>query len=203
MRVLSLLLLALVACLLVSIPAVSAAGKKKGKSSDASRYQDCDSCIAAGYGWSWEEEECGSGYVNIDCRQPGTSPTSSEEHSSSNYESSIDTDTDDDEYDDDDYIPDDTDDSAYPKTFSWQDTEATTHIWQIIHAGQYDALAQLLDRDADLVKYRSKDGRGALWWAYEYGHDDMVDLLMAAGADAEATDANGKKPSDMKQHGEL
>ena len=206
MRVLGLLVvLALIACLLASIPAVSAAGKKKGKSSDANRYHDCDSCVAAGYGWSWEEEECGSGYVNVDCRPPGTSPTSSDEHSSSNYESSIDTDSDGLDDDDDDYIPDDDDDddSSYPKTFSWQDTDATTHIWQVVHSGQYDALAQLLDRDADLVKYRSKDGRGALWWAYEYGHDDMVDLLLASGADADATDANGKKPIDMKQHGEL
>ena len=202
MRSVHLLVLALLVCLLLSIPAVSAAGKKKGKTSDANRYHDCDSCVAAGYGWSWEEEECGSGYVNIDCRPPGSSPSSSEEHSSSNYESNIDTDDDSSALDDDDeYIPDDDDESL--KTFSWQDTDATTHIWHIVNSGQYDQLAELLDRDADLVKYRSKDGRGALWWAYEYGHDDMVDLLLAAGADADATDANGKKPIDMKQHGEL
>ena len=199
MRVLCLLVLALMACLLVCIPAVNAANKKKGKSSDANRYHDCDSCVAAGYGWSWEEEECGSGYVNIDCRPPGAS-SGSEEHSSSNYESNIDTDDDSAFDDDDDFIADD---DTGPKTFSWQDTDATTHIWNVVHSGQYDALAELVDRDADLVKYRSKDGRGALWWAYEYGHDDMVDLLLAAGADADATDANGKKPVDMKQHGEL
>lgn len=205
MRIVYVLVLALVACLLLSIPSVSAAGKKKGKTSDANRYHDCDSCVAAGYGWSWEEEECGSGYVNSDCHPPGSSPTSSDEHSSSNYESSIDTDSDLSDIDDDEYVPSDDDEEGEygEKTFSWQDTEATTHIWQVVHGGQYDQLAELLDRDADLVKYRSKDGRGALWWAYEYGHDDMVDLLIASGADAEATDANGKKPSDMKQHEEL
>jgi len=202
MRTFSLLVLALIACLLLSIPAADAAGKKKGKTSDAQRYHDCDSCVAAGYGWSWDEEECGSGYVNIDCRPPGASPTSSDEHSSSNYESNIDTDSDD-NFDDDEVYADDDDDSNAAKTFSWQDTDATTHIWGVVHSGQYDALAELLDRDADLVKYRSKDGRGALWWAYEYGHEDMVDLLLAAGADADATDANGKKPADMKQHNEL
>lgn len=207
MRFLGLLLLAVLACLLFSLPSASAAaGKKKAKSSDATRYGDCDSCVAAGYGWSWEEEECGSGYVNVDCRTPGASPTSSDEHSSSNYESSIDTDSDSDSSldDDDDFIAsDDSEGYGGAKTFSWQDSEATTHIWQIVHGGQYDALAELLDRDADLVKYRSKDGRGALWWAYEYGHDDMVDLLLASGAEADATDANGKKPVDMKQHEEL
>ena len=202
MRVLSLLVLTLLACLLLSIPSAHAATKKKSKSSDATQYHDCDSCVGAGYGWSWEEEECGSGYVNIDCRPPGTSPTASgEEHSSSNYESGIDTDDDSSLDDDDEFVADDEYDDS--KTFSWQDTEATTHIWQLIHGGQYEALQELLDRDADLVKYRSKDGRGALWWAYEYGHDDMVDLLINAGADADATDANGKRAVDMKQHEEL
>ena len=184
-------------------------------SGDASRYTDCDSCVAAGYGWSWEEEECGT-FVNTDCRsptEPGRHPQ--EEHSSSNYDSSISTDGDSASEaasphssashatsgdDDDDFIADDEDDvPAGPKTFSWDDTEATTHIWSIINRGDYDAVSGLLERDPDVVRYRSKDGRGALWWAFEYGREEIADLLIAHGSDEDATDANGRKPREMAQ----
>ena len=182
-------------------------------SGDASRYNDCDSCVAAGYGWSWDEEECGT-YVNTDCHQPGSNPHADAEHSSSNYESSIDTDGESDasspshssssdfSSDDEDFIADD-DAASGPKTFSWQDNEATTHIWSLVNRGDYEALQHLLEQDEDVVRYRSRDGRGALFWAYEYSKDDMVDLLIAHGADEEARDAAGKKPSELRMHEDL
>lgn len=220
MRVLSqLLLLCLVFIILVFGVSISEAAKKKSGRSDASRYHDCDSCVAAGFGWSWEEEECGT-YVNTDCSPPTSSTRDTDrrateaETSSSNYESDIATDRespsshpahnnddDDDDYIADDDMADDDDSDSYtrtPKTFSWADTEATTHIWRIINAGDYASLSQLLDRDPDVVKYRSADGRGALWWAYEYGHEAIADLLIANGADEEAEDKHGNKPRDLR-----
>ena len=200
--------------------------KKSRRSGDASRYQDCDSCVAAGYGWSWEEEECGT-FVNTDCTNPNhpSNAHKQEEHSSSNYESAIDTDSDasdspsprshssandrrsddldDVDDDDDDFIAADDDDvvPSGPKTFSWGDTEATTHIWALVNRGDYEQMQRLLEQDGDVVRYRSKDGRGALWWAYEYGHDDIADLLIAHGADVEARDASGKRPSELRTGG--
>jgi len=193
----------------------------KKKSSDPSHFHDCDSCVAAGFGWSWEEEECGA-YLNTDCithaeeQQDPHQHTQPTQQSSSNYDHVTTTDKDeyddssssaatpvDDEDDEDEYVLDDDVDDDYeshgPKTFSWQDTEATTHIWRIVHAGDYDNLAQLLSRDPDLAKYRSADGRGALWWAYEYDQDAIIDLLIAAGADEQATDKFGNKPAAMRQ----
>jgi hypothetical protein len=199
-----LIVLFLSICLLLGL-SITEAAKKKGKGSDAARYHDCHSCVEAGFGWSWEEEECGT-YLNTDCSTPAA-PDTETERSSSNYDSGITTDRDDDG-DDEDYVVDDTEidaDDVYtgPKTFDWADTDATTHIWRIVHAGDYASLSQLLDRDSDVVKYRSADGRGALWWAYEYGQEAMVDLLIANGADEEAADAHGNKPSSMKQQRDL
>jgi ankyrin repeat protein len=166
--------------------------------------------VAAGYGWSWDEEECGT-YVNIDCHHPSSSTldTRQDEHSSSNYESSINTDDEPSDSsphtstasDDDDFISDDDDDELPIKSFSWADTEATTHIWSIINRADYSSLQQLLEHDEDVVRYRSMDGRGALWWAYEYGHEDIVDLLIAHGADQDAQDVAGKRPVEMRQGG--
>jgi hypothetical protein len=218
------LLLVVLLVSFVLLPDFAAAAKKRSKGGDASRYADCDSCVAAGYGWSWEEEECGT-YVNTDCSSPGHAGQQ-EEHSSSTYDSSISTDEDkddDDDFpsppshsrhsshrsasdsDDDEILADDEDEyGRATKTFSWADTDATTHIWHMIHRGDYEGLSRLLEQDEDVVRYRSRDGRGALWWAYEFGHDDMVDLLVAHGADQEEKDAGGKRPLEMRQiHADL
>ena len=225
MRVVPLLFFALLVFLFLSTVSCAGLTKKSRRGGDAARFLDCDSCVAAGYGWSWEEEECGT-FVNTDCTNPNhpANAGKQEEHSSSNYESAIDTDSDAsdspsprsassssssphsalDDDDDDDFIAADDDDDAVPsgpKTFSWADTEATTHIWSLVNRGDYEAMQRLLDQDEDVVRYRSKDGRGALFWAYEYGHDDMADLLIAHGADTEAKDASGKRPSEMRQPG--
>ena len=40
----------------------------------------------------------------------------------------------------------------------------------------------------------SEDGRGPLFWAYEYERYDMVKLLLDKGADAAAVDAKGNTP---------
>jgi len=179
---------AVAAFLVVTLSVSVEAAKKKGKGNEASRYTDCESCVEAGFGWSWEDDLCGT-YANTDCslsQNEGSSQASSRDDAANEYD------------DDDDVIEDES--STSPKTFSWQDSEATTHIWHLIHSGNYDALAQLLDQDSDLVKYRSADGRGALWWAYEYGKSDMVSLLIAAGADESATDKGGDRPADMMQY---
>ena len=47
------------------------------------------------------------------------------------------------------------------------------------------------------VHVRSSDGRGPLWWAYEYGHREIVDLLVSAGADESARDATGMLPNEL------
>jgi len=180
----------LIVCSIISLSTLSESKKVKN---DASRYEDCDSCVSAGFGWSWDEHLCGS-YVNTDCSNDETN-TQSDHLSDDDVDES---------FDDNDSF-DESHNQPIEKDFSWANTEITTVIWQLINAGDVDRFTQLMEHDADIWKYRSADGRGALWWAYEYGQDEIVDLLLAAGADADAdaTDAEGKKPAEMAMKNDL
>jgi hypothetical protein len=45
--------------------------------------------------------------------------------------------------------------------------------------------------------FRSSDGRGPLFWAYEFGHTEAIKMLEGLGADSKARDANGKTPIQL------
>merc|ERR1712072_1555752 len=92
--------------------------------------------------------------------------------------------------DDEDYdIPDD----AEP----WMNTAATTHMWELINTHSTEQLREWLESEPDIVRVRSEDGRGPLWWAYENGHMDIVDLLVESGAKQDEKDSAGKTPKEM------
>ena len=82
-----------------------------------------------------------------------------------------------------------------PKNVPWEDSDATTQLWQIISDGKTSALKSLLEQEPRAALLRASDGRGPLFWAHEYGQTKMVDLLVKAGADPEARDKNKKKPA--------
>ena len=80
----------------------------------------------------------------------------------------------------------------------WSDTEFTTHMWQTISTGNKDDLEKVLAETPEKVmNARARDGRGPLWWAYEYERQDMVDMLIAAGLNQEERDADGKTAKDI------
>lgn len=76
--------------------------------------------------------------------------------------------------------------------------EVLGKIQKMIVDNQLDALAHTLATQPDTVKLRSADGRGPLWWAYEAGRAEIAKLLLAAGADPEATDSEGMRPIELK-----
>jgi len=80
----------------------------------------------------------------------------------------------------------------------WSNTEDTTRMWALISSDRYDELAAWIDHAPPVVEMRAEDGRGPLWWAYEYDRPDMVDLLIQGGADPTATDSLGMKPREMQ-----
>ena len=53
------------------------------------------------------------------------------------------------------------------------------------------ALRFFIQKTPLVVHTRSGDGRGPLWWAYEFKRKEIVDMLLAAGADPAAKDTNG------------
>ena len=71
----------------------------------------------------------------------------------------------------------------------WSNSEDTTLMWQIVSSGESaPELEAWLKRAPGLIHLRAEDGRGPLWWAYEYDRPDMVALLVREGADPDATD---------------
>lgn len=84
---------------------------------------------------------------------------------------------------------------------NWADTAFTTQLWNVISSGDAAELADILKTTENAAQVRSADGRGPLFWAHEYGHPEMVQMLIDAGADPSQTDADGKKPSDLTSVG--
>ena len=66
-------------------------------------------------------------------------------------------------------------------TKAWEDDEATSLMWQLVDRGDLAELKHLINADSDLVHIRSADGRGPLFWAYEYEAYDIVQFLLETG----------------------
>ena len=81
----------------------------------------------------------------------------------------------------------------------WENNEMTTFMWEMISRGQFAEIASVLREQPELAHIRSEDGRGPMWWAYEYKQKKLVQLLKKLGVDDERTDANGVKAVDLKE----
>jgi len=81
------------------------------------------------------------------------------------------------------------------------DTPETTRLWEIVRQGDIGSLKGWLQATPDLINLRAADGRGALWWAYEFGRMDMVQELLVAGAKADDVDIHGNTPSSLLNKG--
>ena len=66
-----------------------------------------------------------------------------------------------------------------------------TNWTRLVPVPQVEALRFFLQKTPLVVHTRSGDGRGPLWWAYEFKRKEIVDMLLAAGADPAAKDTNG------------
>eukprot|EP00759_Apiculatamorpha_spiralis_P000515 PhF_6_TR10164/c0_g1_i1/m.15777 len=87
-------------------------------------------------------------------------------------------------------------------THLWSDTPFTTQLWQVISSGNVEDMARVLkENPSEVVKARSRDGRGPLWWAYEYGKPEMIQLLLDAGVGADERDADGRMPREVTKVG--
>jgi hypothetical protein len=80
----------------------------------------------------------------------------------------------------------------------WKDTDKTTRMWQIVSQNRALELSDWLEDYPEVALIRSKDGRGPLWWAYESGHESIIQILLNAGADPNAKDAKGMTPRELR-----
>jgi hypothetical protein len=79
----------------------------------------------------------------------------------------------------------------------WANTELTTALWRIISTHDTKGLRNLLKQSPAVCKVRAEDGRGPLFWAWEYGHRAGIRLLTEGGAVTDAKDSNGSTPAEL------
>jgi ankyrin repeat protein len=76
----------------------------------------------------------------------------------------------------------------------WEDNEVTSALWRACSMRDTVGLTKMLQQDQNIAHVRSADGRGPLFWAYEFDHKEAIEMLERLGADNMATDVNGLTP---------
>jgi ankyrin repeat protein len=83
----------------------------------------------------------------------------------------------------------------------WEDSPMTTQLWHLVSSNNVDGLNLFVAQNPHWVHLRSADGRGALFWAYEYGRPQLISKFLNAGVDPKAKDRSGSTPADLAPSG--
>lgn len=86
-------------------------------------------------------------------------------------------------------------------THTWANTPMTTNMWTVINSGDVAELQKIVESDASAANVRAEDGRSPLHWAYEHKNQEMIDLLIKAGAKEDEKDIDGKIPKEITEQG--
>ena len=80
----------------------------------------------------------------------------------------------------------------------WEDNEITTRVWEAINQGNVIGLKEILLEVPQAAHIRSKDGRGPMWWAHEYGRKEIIKVLKTLGVRDDLEDEVGLTPLEVK-----
>mmetsp|Transcript_12796 Transcript_12796/g.11394 ORF Transcript_12796/g.11394 Transcript_12796/m.11394 type:complete len:190 (+) Transcript_12796:71-640(+) len=82
---------------------------------------------------------------------------------------------------------------------SYENTQETTLLWTLISTSQNMQLHGFIIEHPSVLMLRSEDGRGAIWWAWEYKNAEALAILAVNGVDLHysQTDNNGQKPHEL------
>merc|ERR1719273_705460 len=80
-----------------------------------------------------------------------------------------------------------------------ENTQETTLLWTLISTSQNMQLHGFIIEHPNVLMMRSEDGRGAIWWAWEYKNAEALAILAVNGVDLHysQTDESGKKPFEL------
>jgi dolichyl-diphosphooligosaccharide--protein glycosyltransferase len=79
----------------------------------------------------------------------------------------------------------------------WENNESTTALWTLISENEYRELLRVLLENPALAHIRSGDGRGPMFWAYEYKRSEMIHALKSMGVRDDLRDAVGVTAADL------
>ena len=83
---------------------------------------------------------------------------------------------------------------------SWEafsNTHEKSQLWQLAHDNHVDSILRWMEVEPCLAKARTEDGRGPLFWAYEFQLKQLAEAFTSAGTDPNAKDTKGKRARDM------
>eukprot|EP01080_Neovahlkampfia_damariscottae_P008374 gene8374-199_t len=75
---------------------------------------------------------------------------------------------------------------------------AATQMWSSIKDGNLNSIQDAIKNTPCLVHVRSEDGRGPLFWAYEFNKPDIINFLITNGCEENERDVSGKLPKDLQ-----
>eukprot|EP00303_Exanthemachrysis_gayraliae_P012309 CAMPEP_0206018260 /NCGR_PEP_ID=MMETSP1464-20131121/26740_1 /ASSEMBLY_ACC=CAM_ASM_001124 /TAXON_ID=119497 /ORGANISM="Exanthemachrysis gayraliae, Strain RCC1523" /LENGTH=196 /DNA_ID=CAMNT_0053392125 /DNA_START=1 /DNA_END=591 /DNA_ORIENTATION=+ len=87
-----------------------------------------------------------------------------------------------------------------PGNVPWVDSPTLTTIWQSVSDGALDGLLVMAVQSSEqdsFVHQRAGDGRGPLWWAYEFKRPQAHALFTHLGASEDMKDKDGLRPQDV------
>jgi len=84
----------------------------------------------------------------------------------------------------------------------WEDNEKTSLLWHLIAQNQVNTLKDLFNQFPEAAHLRSQDGRGPLWWAYEFNNREIIELLIEQGVEEHYEDEDGLTPIQAAERGE-
>ena len=79
----------------------------------------------------------------------------------------------------------------------FEDSPALTALWQATSEGSTDAYIAQLIQNREYASHRAADGRGPMFWAYEFKNLDARALLMHLEVSPEQEDVDGKAPKEF------
>jgi len=81
----------------------------------------------------------------------------------------------------------------------WENNDVTTKFWELISENKVQEFLTLISQNPLLAHVRSQDGRGPMWWAYEYDRQEMIKILKGARVKDTLQDANGVTPKELRK----
>lgn len=67
----------------------------------------------------------------------------------------------------------------------FEDSPVLTTMWQAASSGETEMFISQLIQNREFAQHRSSDGRGPMFWAYEFKNVDTLALLLHLGVSAE------------------
>merc|ERR1719152_782420 len=92
--------------------------------------------------------------------------------------------------------------AAFGADVAFEDSPTLTSFWQATSDGSTDAFINQLIQNRESAQHRSADGRGPMFWAYEFKNVDTLALLMHLGVPSDQEDVDGKQPTEFFPDGD-